>query len=168
MVTVRTFLVVAAAHQWELHQMDVHNSFLHGDLHEEGPIQLHVLVYLNDFIISGNDPALGAFKVYLGECFHMKDLGAKPSGFPIEQNHTLALVDGALFLDPERYRGLELWDVALRVVRYLKGSPGQGILLRSDCDFVLSGWCEFDWASCPFTRRSLTGWLVFLGGSPVY
>ncbi|GKD95619.1 retrovirus-related pol polyprotein from transposon TNT 1-94 [Tanacetum coccineum] len=35
MVMVRTFLDVAAARNWELYQMDVHNAYLHGDLEEE-------------------------------------------------------------------------------------------------------------------------------------
>nr|GEY04027.1 retrovirus-related Pol polyprotein from transposon TNT 1-94 [Tanacetum cinerariifolium] len=35
MVTVRVFLAITAAKQWELHQMDVHNTSLHGDLEEE-------------------------------------------------------------------------------------------------------------------------------------
>ena len=124
-------------------------------------------------------------------------LGTKPVGFPIEQHHKLGLATGELLNDPESYRRLvgrliylsvsrpdlaysvhilsqfmqeprtEHWEAALRVVRYLKGTPGQGILLSADCDLTLQGWCDSDWAACPLTRRSLTGWLVFLGQSPV-
>ena len=33
--TVRSFMQQAASLNWEVHQMDVHNAFLHGDLEEE-------------------------------------------------------------------------------------------------------------------------------------
>lgn len=108
-------------------------------------------------------------------------LGAGPADFPIEQNHTLASGTGALLHDPETYRRLvgrliylsftrpdlaytvhilaqfmqsprqEHWDAALRCVRYLKGCPGQGILMSADCDLHLTGWCDSNWASCPLT-----------------
>ncbi|XP_021758525.1 uncharacterized protein LOC110723478 [Chenopodium quinoa] len=124
-------------------------------------------------------------------------LGARPAGNPIEHNHTLAKLESPLISDPEIYRRLvgrliylsftrpylayavhilsqfmqqprqDHWEAALRTVRYLKGCPGQGILLSSDCDLHITGWCDSDWDSCPLTRRSISGWLVFLGASPI-
>ncbi|GAA0173456.1 transmembrane signal receptor [Lithospermum erythrorhizon] len=44
---------------------------------QHGHVHLHVLIYVDDLIISGNDSsALVAFKKYLGTSFHMKDLGS--------------------------------------------------------------------------------------------
>lgn len=53
------------------------------------------------------------------------------------------------------------------MVRYLKGTLGQGILLRADSPLHLTGWCDSDWNGCPLTRRSLTGYVVQLGSSLV-
>ncbi|KAL6329458.1 hypothetical protein AAG906_020911 [Vitis piasezkii] len=66
MVIVRMFLV---CEELGTHQMDVHNAF-------PQHIQLNVLVYVDDLIISGNDgTVVQQFKDYLSRCFHMKDLG---------------------------------------------------------------------------------------------
>lgn len=124
-------------------------------------------------------------------------LGAKPATFPLEQNLKLALSTSALLVNPAVYQQLigrliylavtrpdlvfsvhvlaqfmqqprnDHWQAALRVVRYLKGTPGQGIVLSSTNDFQISGWCDSDWGSCPLTRRSVTGYFVQLGESPV-
>lgn len=59
------------------------------------------------------------------------------------------------------------WDAALRVIRYLKNSPGQCILLRANTKLTLSAWCNSDWGACPLTRRSLMGWFIQLGKSPL-
>ncbi|KAH9685447.1 retrovirus-related pol polyprotein from transposon RE1 [Citrus sinensis] len=59
------------------------------------------------------------------------------------------------------------WEAATRVLRYLKGHPGQGIFLRRNSALQLIAYCDSDWGVCPLTRRSLAGYFIFLGGSPI-
>lgn len=59
------------------------------------------------------------------------------------------------------------WDVVMRVLRYLKGCPGQGIMLKADSDLHIRAYCVSDWNACPRTQRSLSAYMVMLGNSPI-
>lgn len=56
---------------------------------------------------------------------------------------------------------------AKRLLRYLAGSTSQGILLASSSAAILTAYCDSDWASCPITRKSTTGYCILLGDSPI-
>uniref|UniRef100_A0A3Q7JV26 Reverse transcriptase Ty1/copia-type domain-containing protein n=1 Tax=Solanum lycopersicum TaxID=4081 RepID=A0A3Q7JV26_SOLLC len=56
-------------------------------------------------------------------------------------------------------------EAALRVVRYLKNAPGLGIILSSEVSHALNVYCDADWATCPMTRKSVSGFVVKLGDS---
>jgi hypothetical protein len=124
-------------------------------------------------------------------------LGARIAPFPMEQNLKLTNQDGDLLSDPSAYRRLvgrliyltitrpdivfavnilsqfmhaprlPHMQAATRVLRYIKGSPGQGILFPSSNTLHVTAYTDSDWASCPTTRRSTTGYFIQLGTSPI-
>ncbi|KAK6163149.1 hypothetical protein DH2020_002990 [Rehmannia glutinosa] len=57
----------------------------------------------------------------------------------------------------------EHWDAALHLVRYLKGNPSLGLFYSASSSCSLTAYCDADWGACVDTRRSLTGYCVFLG-----
>ncbi|GJU86702.1 putative RNA-directed DNA polymerase [Tanacetum coccineum] len=57
--------------------------------------------------------------------------------------------------------------LAFRVLRYLKGAPGIGVTFNKSNDLKLDVFVDSDWAKCKATKRSVTGYTVFLGNSLV-
>ncbi|KAK4394253.1 Retrovirus-related Pol polyprotein from transposon RE2 [Sesamum angolense] len=55
------------------------------------------------------------------------------------------------------------WDVAIYLLRYLKGTPDLGLFFPANTSLQLCAYSDSDWASCPDSRRSLTGYCIFLG-----
>ncbi|GAB2267394.1 hypothetical protein Dimus_038666 [Dionaea muscipula] len=103
LVTVRCLLTIAAVRSWPLHQLDVQNAFLHGDLHET---------------------------VFM----------LPPPGLPRQGEQTVCRLRKALYgLKQEQF--------------------------SSKSNFELIGFCDADWGRCPDTRRSVTGYCIFLGDS---
>lgn len=55
----------------------------------------------------------------------------------------------------------------IRVLRYLKSNPGQGLFLNVSSSISLIAFCDADWASCKNSRQSVSGFFISLGGSPI-
>jgi hypothetical protein len=57
--------------------------------------------------------------------------------------------------------------VMKRILRYLRGTLDFGLLLRLSSTTELRVYTDADWASCPNTRQSTSGYVMFLGDSLV-
>ena len=53
----------------------------------------------------------------------------------------------------------------IRILCYIKGTPGQGVLYENRGHTQVIGYCDADWAGSPADRRSTSGYCVFIGGN---
>ena len=124
-------------------------------------------------------------------------LGCKPTETPIEPNHRLGeahedvavdkgtyqrLVGRLIYLSHTRPdiayavsivsqfmhnpKGVHLQAVH-RILQYLKGTPGKGILFKKGEGLTLEAYSDADYAGSIVDRRSTSGYCTFLGGNLV-
>ncbi|GJU23555.1 ribonuclease H-like domain-containing protein [Tanacetum coccineum] len=243
---IRTILSLAVSRKWPIHQLDVKNEFLNGDLSEtvymhhppgfvdsrypnHGSQVAYLLIYVNDIILTASSPDLllqivdslhkefdmidlGPLNYFLGisavrhpiglflsqkkyalqllERAHM--VKCNPSRTPVDTDSKLG-ADGVPVQDPTLYRSLAgglqyltftrpdlsyaVQQVCLymhdtrephfsalkRILRYVQGTLELGLHLYASATTSLVRYTDADWAGCPSTRRSTSGYCVFLG-----
>ena len=59
-------------------------------------------------------------------------------------------------------------QAAFHLLRYLKSDPTLGLFLSKDADFSMKGYYDSDWASCPDSRKSVSGCMPSLAVLVVY
>ncbi|RVW62552.1 putative mitochondrial protein [Vitis vinifera] len=122
-------------------------------------------------------------------------LDCKPVDTPMDPNVKLVPGQGEPLGDPGRYRLLvgklnyltitrpdisfpvsvvsqflqspcdSHWDAVIRILRYIKSTPGQGVLYQNRGHTQVVGYTDADWAGSPTDRRSTSGYCVFIGGN---
>ncbi|CAN6698728.1 unnamed protein product [Malus baccata var. baccata] len=124
-------------------------------------------------------------------------LACKPVETPIVQNHHLAIYQDQVPTNKERYQrlvgrliylSLTRPDIAyaisivsqfmhapsedhmaavMRILSYLKGAPGKGLIFRKHGHMEVKGYTDADWAGNITDRRSTSGYFTFVAGNLV-
>lgn len=58
-------------------------------------------------------------------------------------------------------------EAVIRILRYLKSSPGKGFMFSKNNHLRINGYTDADWAGNATDRRSTSGYFTFVGGNLV-
>lgn len=58
-------------------------------------------------------------------------------------------------------------DAVIRIMRYLKSSPGKGLMFTKNNHVQVEGYTDADWAGDITNRKSTSGYFTFVGGNLV-
>ncbi|KAL5732677.1 hypothetical protein ACOSQ2_032369 [Xanthoceras sorbifolium] len=63
--------------------------------------------------------------------------------------------------------GPKHFDTVYRILRYLKRSPGKGLIFKKHGHLQVEAYTDADWAGSVIDRRSTSGYCTFVGGNLV-
>ncbi|GJR64494.1 ribonuclease H-like domain-containing protein [Tanacetum coccineum] len=167
--TIRTVLSLAVLRTWPIHQLDVKNAFLNGDLSETvymhhppgyatrarfthspfSPAQLQHIILFTLRVCYDTSRALNYFSWY-SDC-HLLQVYFVPEEVALE------LLERALMS--------HILPLKKRILRYVRGTLELGLHLYASATTSLVGYTDADLAGCPSTQRSTFGYCVFLSGN---
>lgn len=58
-------------------------------------------------------------------------------------------------------------EALMHTLRYVGSTVGQGIILKASDQLTLQAYSDSDWGACVDTRRSVSGYIMLLGNSPI-
>jgi hypothetical protein len=124
-------------------------------------------------------------------------LESKPVDTPIIQNHKLGIYPDQRLADKGKYQRLvgkliylshtrpdiayavgvvsqfmhcpseEHMEAVTRILKYLKSSPGKGLIFSKNGNLEVKGYTDADWARNCLDRKSTSGYFTFVGGNLV-
>ncbi|GJU95598.1 putative RNA-directed DNA polymerase [Tanacetum coccineum] len=229
--TIRVLFSIAANQGWPLHQFDVKNAFLHGELKEEvymeappgfsqdfkhgevcklkkslyglkqsprarfgshrGDRVTCLIIYVDDMIITENDESeIKKLKEGLCAEFEMKDLRnlryflrievmrSQQGIFICQKKYILDLLAETWMIDYIAYAvgvvsqfmhqpQVDHMHAVLRIVKYLKGTTGHGVLFKTNGPLNIQIFIDADWAGDKGNKRSTSGYFSLVGGNLV-
>nr|GEV17897.1 ribonuclease H-like domain-containing protein [Tanacetum cinerariifolium] len=139
----------------------INNYFLYGDLVED--------VYMTLPLGFGDDNGNKVCKLnksLYGLKQAPRQWNAKLTAALIKHDFVQSKFDYSLFIKESDSVFVALL-VALRVLRYLKGASGNGVQVYKSNDLSLKDFSDADWAQCPVTKKSVSGFLVMFSNCPV-
>ncbi|GJW62195.1 ribonuclease H-like domain-containing protein, partial [Tanacetum coccineum] len=179
--TIRTVLSHVLSRKWPIHKLDVKNAFLNGDLSD--------IVYMHqppDFVdarfpnhvcclqrslygliqaprawfqrFAGLFLSQRKYALQVLERAHM--VHCNPSQTPVDTESKLG-PEGIPVQDPTLYRSLA---GGLQYLTFTRPDLSYAVQqLYASATTSLVGYTNVDWAGCPSTRRSTSGYCIFLG-----
>ncbi|KAL0370961.1 UNVERIFIED_CONTAM: Retrovirus-related Pol polyprotein from transposon RE2 [Sesamum angustifolium] len=115
-------------------------------------------VYVDDILITGSDiNGIEEAKTYLQKHFVTKDLGRPRPDI----SFAVGLV--SQFMDKPRSVH---WEAAIRILKYIKTSPGRGLLFKQHGHVKIEAYSDADYAGSK-DRKSTSGYCTYVGGNLV-